>query len=155
MKGLKKAADMHRAMFVSYLTEMGTLVTVRQYPDKAATGGSEFSKVFGNRNRENEVGSTSEVRAVVSASVSGQLEPREYAENSAVLGLFEKSDVVLRVLLEDVLLDPTKPLERTLFDTAKEIVVQGSEFELAGSARTGLPPLGPYILWVGLKATGR
>lgn len=72
----------------------------------------------------------------------------------AALGQSDNLDVVLRCPLADVLLDQDKPLGRTVFHTAKDVVYQGEVFTVTGVDASGLPPLGPYICWVGLKKAG-
>jgi hypothetical protein len=71
-----------------------------------------------------------------------------------MLGKLAESDLILSLKIEDGLVDSQKVYGRTIFDKAKRVVVGGSNFEVTGVFRSGFAPLGPYILWVGLRNSG-
>ena len=155
MIGLRRIAEVHKKQFDRFLEETGTLVEVVSQAAKTTSDGSDVGKVLGSRKRAEPGTQTTSVKAIVHSSVSDRMEGRSGFIESSPVGMFDNSDIVLSVRLGDVLLKADRPLERTVFDTAMSIVVQGSTFEVDAQSRTGLPPIGPYILWVGLKASGR
>jgi hypothetical protein len=153
MPGIQGAALLHKQLTESYIDTAGTTVTVRQAPAKVASGGSVVNKVLGTKAALDGAGVETEVTAVIAYTSSGVKQDARKTE-SAPIGLYDSSDVILMVKLAEVLDDPTKPQGMTIFDTAKEVLIQGTYFKKTGSERTGLPPYGPYILWVGLKTLG-
>jgi hypothetical protein len=150
---LQRAAERHRDFFREYVRTMGHTVKINGSPTKVSASGNPVTKVMGSKAQVTSVGTITEVPAVV-LNPSSRVAPQGPIAQAAPLGLYGQSDVVLMVLLEDVLSDEDKPQSKTLFDGAKDIEVQGSKFTLVGMERTGLPPLDPYILWVGLKILG-
>jgi metal-dependent amidase/aminoacylase/carboxypeptidase family protein len=153
MLGLRKAAEAHLAIFQKALAEAGTTITIRQPAPKPASGGTDVTKILGARpSPSSAVGTTTTVGALVSGPANVAGTPLASATPAQVdpLGRVADCDIVLRVLLSDVLLDPTKKHGKTLFDTAKDVLIDGGYFRVEKTERGGLAPLGPYILWVGL-----
>lgn len=148
----KALAQRHKAEFEKFLTGAGVVVTIRQ-PGARVAGTNAVDRVKGQRTFETSIGSTQDILVVWSndlirpeAVVAGDV-----AETIAALGGKASVDVIIRCRLSDALLDGATHQGRTLFDTAKDVTYSGQTYEVTGTKRTGLPPIGPYILWVGLK----
>jgi hypothetical protein len=155
--GLRRAAERHKALFLTYLGEVGEPVAVRQPAPKPTNPTTDVSKILGSRPAppapgQPAVGAVKTVPAIVSgaSNIAGNPQPNRTDASVLPVGLLAVSDTVLRVLLDDVLLDPAKRYGKTLFDTAHDVVIHGTSFKVQGSERSGLAPLGPYILWVAL-----
>jgi hypothetical protein len=146
---LLKAAERHKARFDAYVEEAGIDVQVYQAPPKT-TPTNAVDKILGDPTLVDTDGPVTTVKAVA----TGKPVASEYSLNQIELGVLYQADVVLRVRMEDVLVDNTKPYGKHLFDTAVRVVVEGTDFEVEGQVRAGLPPLSPYILWVGLRHAG-
>ncbi len=153
LASLTRAAERHRDFFREYIRTMGATVKIHGPPDKVTAGGNPVTKVMGSKAQVTAAGVITEVPGVV-FNPSSRVSAQGPIAQAAPLGLYGQSDVVLMVLIEDVIRDSDKPQSQTLFDSAPEIEVHGSKFTLVGMERTGLPPLDPYILWVGLKILG-
>jgi hypothetical protein len=72
----------------------------------------------------------------------------------AAIGRAEKIDILLRVILQDALVNVDAKYGPTIFDTAKDVQIGGAVFQVRATDRSGLPPEGPYILWVALRKAG-
>jgi hypothetical protein len=148
----KKAAALHRKQFDKYVEEAGEWITVRQPPVRT-TNTSVVDKVLGADEQESEIGVEMEVKALWSTTYMslGSMDSRDILEFVKTLGLQSNElGVVLRVRLDDVLLDPALPYGRTLFSTAREVVHMGQRFKVTGQKPAGLGPGAPYLLYVGL-----
>jgi hypothetical protein len=159
MFGLKGAAARHRTIFLQLLNEIGEEVVVRLPAPKPTPAGNDASKILGSRPTTTAatIGDTFDKKAIISGPSSAAPAPNETPATARALGKVAECDLVLRFFLDDVLLDETKRYGRTLLDSAVDVLVQGTTFKVEAMARGGLAPLGPYILWVGLKpqAVGR
>jgi len=150
----KLIATRHRNKMYALLAESGQDVVVRQ-PQARAASGNAAEKIFGISGYETGYGTPVTVQAWVhSAAVPSDFRYGPTNPGAAVIGTLSESDLVLMVKLSDVLVDTTVPFGRTIFDTAKDVQVSGSVFEVSGTFRSGLAPIGPYLLWVGLKNAG-
>lgn len=152
-----KAAELHKRQITQLIQSIGVQITLRFPPTKVGTGdGSMANKVFGARQIETTTDSMKDrhvqviwsndylrPETIVPGDVSDPLAPLASAGG--------RLDAVLRAVLSEVLIDPNALQGQTLFDTCKEIVYEGGIFEVTGTKRTGLPPIGPYELWVGLR----
>lgn len=151
---IKAAAEQHKAMFDKLLNESGEKVNVVQPPVRqASVGGDTSRKIFGPTDFETGDGTSSKIKAIISSTSTIEMDMQS-PERVRQLGNLHPSDLVLRVKVSDALSDSDRPYGGTIFDTARRVEVRGSNFQVTGSFRTGLPPLEPYILWVGLKLTG-
>lgn len=148
------AARLHKRQFEAHLAGAGVEVEVRQRPPRAVPT-TTADKVLGRRQdvvADAPAGPSTFVRAVVSdaAMATGNGYGSTPAEIVSI-GKVEALDLILRCALTDVLVDPDKPYGKTVFDGAKDVLVAGTPFEVRATDRTGLPPVGPYILWVALR----
>jgi hypothetical protein len=154
MRALNKAAELHKKTFESMLESIGVEIVV--YQPQVRSGSGMGDKAFGPRATETTNGVSSTVRVIWSndyldTNLSG-LSDASIASPIASLGANGRApDVVIRMALADVVNVPEALQGRTLFDTCREIVYQGQAFEVLNTRRTGLPPIGPYILWAGLR----
>ena len=149
------AATQHRNTYYQLINSAGQDVTIRPPATRAAST-DDTEKIFGvSGSQETDYGTSSVITAWVHqgrvplTAKFGGMDP-----GSEVLGLIAKSDIILSVKLEDVLVDTTQLYGRTTIEQAKDIQVSGSTFKIVGTFRSGFAPLGPYILWVGLENVG-
>ena len=142
----------HKTEALALIAAMGEDIEIRQ-PVARSTSTNDMEKVLGATTDPDAYGTTTTVTGMVH---QGKVPSGAMGFNTSVsiVGLIQNSDLVVSVALEDVLVDATKKYGRTLFDTAKTVIVGGSTFEVGGTFRSGMPPLGPYILWVGLEIQG-
>lgn len=148
---LPGAAKKHRAQFERLVAESGVDVVVRQ-PAAATASATAADKVFGKAvvAPATGVGTTATVTAVVSDAAMNPFDTT-IPPRIAALGRTDSVDVLLRCVLSAVLLKDEERYGRTLFDTAHDVQIGGATFKVKGTDRTGLPPVGPYILWVALR----
>ena len=145
-------ATRHKAQAYNMIDTLGEDILIRQPPART-TSTSDVDKVFGAPQELDDYGELTTVTGHVhQGTVPG--DASGYNFTARFLGIMQNADLVVSVKLEDVLSDSTKKYGRTLFDTAKDVVVGGSVFEVTGAYRSGMAPLGPYILWVGLEIQG-
>lgn len=144
-------ATQHKAKIFALIDANGQSVVVRQ-PQARAASTDAVTKVFGADAYETATGTETTITAWVhQGNVASDFSMRSMEEAGAALGIVAQSDLVLSVKLEDVLLDSSKVYAQTQFDTAKDVVISGSTFKVKGTFRSGLAPIGPYVLWVGLE----
>lgn len=155
------SAAVHKRIFERLLRDKGVTISVR-FPPTSTTnaGGTLASKVFGERNWETTVDEvrTQEYLALWSNDGLGPEHPEGAQVSNAMSPLSragEKIDAMIRVSLAGALLDVNAPQGLTVFDICKDVQYAGASFQVVKSARTGLPPLGPYILWVALRKLDR
>ena len=147
-------ATQHRNKMYALIDSAATTITVRPPATRAASTNAT-EKVFGPSGaQETDYGTPTTVsawvhQAAVPASFAGQNTLQQIAA-----GKLAESDIILSLKLEDALVDANQPYGRTIFDTAKDVQIQGSTFQVKGTFRSGFAPLGPYILWVGLVNAG-
>jgi hypothetical protein len=153
----KKLAEKHKKMFDTLVETAGVEITVRE-PIGRIEGTSARSKVLGTKAYEEDAAPTTTAVTVLWSNDYASLtdvDSRDVLDALGALALQNnKLDVVLRLKLEDVLDDPANKQGRTLFDRAKDVQYSGETFEITGTKRTGLNPIGPYILFVGLRRVG-
>lgn len=157
MNALANAAKMHKRQFEAFLARAGVEVSLLM-PATKGSDGDFSSDVFGNTNETDTEPTAVPVTAVFSADYlrPESVVPGDAPEAIAVLGEGpEDLDAVLRVKLEDVLLTAGALLGHTLFDKCMYVGYLGQTFKVTSTKRTGLPPIGPYILWVGLTESGK
>lgn len=151
---LKGLAKQHKAMFDRMVDEAGVTVTVRQ-PPIATASTSPADKVLGKRPdaAPEAYGEATTAVALWSTGYSGNDALGTYAipAQIAALGRTDGLDVILRLKLADYLVDPENRHGATLFDTAKAVTYETVTYKVRATDRSGLPPLGPYILWVALQ----
>lgn len=143
-------AEAHRSSFEQFLRGAGVEVTLEMPPERSS-GTSDVDKVLGVKSQGDPDYHVIQVVWSNDLMRPESFRPGSPDEPIAALGGKEKLDAVVRTLLSDVLLDVTQPLGPTLFDTAKYLIHHDMKFEIVDTKRTGLPPLGPYIIWAGLR----
>lgn len=151
------AASLHKKQFERYVDGSGAELELRM-PATTTTAPVAADKVMGKRpapttDATSAYGETVYVKAIVTSGTAITTE-QGVPNRIAALGASDQVDVLVRCKLADVLLDPTKPLGRTQFDVCKDVRFGGSIFTVTGTDTSGLPPLGPYVCWVGLKKSG-
>jgi len=147
-------ATQHKAQAYRLIDSLGQSIIVRQPPDRTAST-NDMEKIFGASTYESEYGTTTTITAHVhQGPVPTGLQRGSLSDLASQVGWMQEADLILSVKLEDVLADSTKVYGNTIFDTARDVVVSGSVFDVTGTFRSGLAPLGPYILWVGLTLKG-
>jgi len=72
---------------------------------------------------------------------------------TAAAGQYSEATAFAEVWLEDVLIDVTQPNGETWFDRAKEVLHDGSAYQVLGVLRTGLATVSPYLALVALKGS--
>jgi hypothetical protein len=151
------SSTMHRRIFERMLAREGEVLEVRQ-PTPAATATqtpTAAEMFFGPRPAAPAAaptGPVDEVTALITTDPATlSVEGLQRRTPFHGIGRPESIVMIARCLLPDALVDDDRPLGRTLFDTAKDVVYLGESFEVAGTERTGLPGAGPYILWVALR----
>jgi hypothetical protein len=155
MIGLQKMAEMHRDQFYQVLLEAGTDIVVRPAAAPTALPNNDVTKALGVRTQVLAYGTPITVRAVLSGPTTGNtINPASAPIKVNALGTVQMSEVILRLKVDDCLLDPDKPYGKTIFDNAKDVLIGDRPFKVIASERSGLAPLSPYILWVGLEHMG-
>lgn len=149
---LKGFAEMHKRLFEGYWAESEVFILVRQPAAKTAAT-NDVDKLKGATSFETAVGTTQLIKVLWSNDLlrPEAVLPGDVSEPIAALGDGERLDAVVRLPLSEALLDADNPQGATVFDTARDITYSGRLYEIKGTKRTGLMPIGPYILWVGLK----
>lgn len=153
---LAGAARKHRAIFEKMVEEVGVTLTVRQPKGRSAST-TDVDKVFGsggaNREQEIDPAQNKDVKVVWSTDYHSIAASGRQEILSALGGLAlhnNQLDVIIRLKLEDGLVDPNQKHGKTIFETSHDVLYGGLTYKVKGTARTGFPPEGPYILWVGL-----
>lgn len=157
MNVLVRAAERHRAEFRRFVERAGVLIDV-VFPSAKPAPLTQAEKVTGAKPRGDESGEVHQVRVIWSSDLSSPTNvDGDIVSVAQALGHNPDKpiDAVIRLNLADGLEDVSRPLGQTIFDTAKEVVFLGERFVVSGSKRTGMPPIGPYILWVGLRRSWR
>lgn len=148
-------ATQHKNKMFAWIDTAGQDIVVRP-PAVRTASTNDAEKIFGvTGSQETDYGTP----VTVTAHVHQGKVPSDFAfagsdPNSSMIGMLAESDLILSLKLEDVLVDAAKPYGRTIIDQAKDIQVSGSTFSVTGTFRSGFAPVGPYILWVGLKNVG-
>jgi hypothetical protein len=154
---LKALAQRHRSQFESLLTQAGQEVEI-QLPEVRTAAESPVAKVLGRGTPSPAVapgGPSTVVPALVSTGYRAvDYEFGNVPATIAALGRTDTALVVLRCRLSDVIPAGQSAHGETLFHRAARVVVGRDAFQVVGIDRSGLPPLGPYIVWVGLKRVG-
>jgi hypothetical protein len=158
MSLLTGAAKLHKKKFYSYLDSTGVSVNVR-LPLATNSASNSVTRALGKTvTATGPIGSIRQVRAIVNFGYTAGTNP--FANPDAIppairqIGTVETVDAVLRCRLEDVLVVATELGGRTLFDSCKDVVYQNTSYTVLTTDRTGLPPEGPYIVWVALRSNG-
>ena len=150
----RNIATAHKRKMHALIDGAATSVTVRP-PESRQAASNDVDKIFGSATLDTGYGTPITVSAWVhNASIPGTYEAQGVGPGAQILGSLSEADLILSVKLEDVLVDSTLPYGRTVFDKAKDVQVQGSSFKVKGTFRSGLAPIGPYILWIGLEQIG-
>lgn len=148
------AARLHRVRFERFVDEAGETVEVRQ-PAAPTAPASALEKVQGKRPSVAAYGDTQTVQAIQGGGYDGNvLHPPSVPAQIAAIGKVQPIDLLLRCKLADALIDSGKRYGQTIFDTAKDVVFAGAVWTVLVTERSGLPPEGPYELWVGLRKSG-
>lgn len=157
---LLRLAQAHKARFESLLVAADTTVELR-YPPLKSPASSAADKVLGTKPQETGIDpARSRILSVIWSNDlfhSEDVAQGSLSQLVASIGHNKEGlplDAVIRLRLSDALMDPASPQGMTLFDSCKDVVYQGQSFKVLSTKRTGLPPLGPYILWVGLHRLG-
>jgi hypothetical protein len=155
---IRKMAEIHKRSFERLLEATGVEIAVRQ-PAPRNVSINAKDKVFGGKTLESDIGEIQLVTVIWSNDVfrPEAVVAGDVAE--AVSGLAHNTggkpvDAVIRMKLSEALLQADAPQGMTIFDTAKDILYQGQRFQILSTKRTGLPPIGPYTIWVGLTRIG-
>lgn len=155
---LRGAASMHKRKFEQMVDEAGDPNVVVRQPAAPTVALSAAEKVLGRKSDTTQgqgYGESQTVKAVVSdfaislADVYASIPPQ-----IAAIGRAEKLDLLLRLPLAVALTNPDAKYGPTIFDTAKDVQIGGAVFTVRATDRSGLPPEGPYILWVALRKAG-
>lgn len=151
------AAALHKKQFDKYVESVGAEVELR-LPATAVAAPGAADKVLGKRpaptiDATTAYGDSLFVQAIWTSGTAITTE-QGVPNRIAALGASDQVDVLVRCKLADVLLDAVKPLGRTQFHVCKDVRYQGAIFTVTGVDTSGLPPLGPYVCWVGLKKAG-
>ena len=148
-------ATQHKNKMFAWIDSAGQDISIRPPAERVAST-TDVDKIFGPSGaQETDYGTAVTVTAMVhQGKVPGDFKFAGTDPGAAVLGMLAESDLILSLKLEDVLVDSTKVYGRTLLDQAKDIQISGSSFSVTGTFRSGFAPIGPYLLWVGLKNTG-
>lgn len=147
-------ASQHKKRMFSLIDSAGQTVTVRT-PGQRAVSSNITQKIFGTTGYETAHGDPIDVHAWVhQGRVPSGFNFAGTPDPASMLGMVLESDLILSLKLEDCLEDPEKVYGKTIFDTARDVQISGSTFEVKGVFRSGFAPLGPYILWVGLVNSG-
>jgi hypothetical protein len=154
---LRGMADRHKAQFAALVREAGQQIAIR-HPATRQVSEAPANKVLGKRTTPldpTDVGAVYYVDAIVSTGYR-QVDYDFGAVPAAIaaIGKRDPSMVVARCLLEDVQPVGASPFSDTYFHGAKAVIIGTDSFEVVGVDRSGLPPAGPYIVWVGLKRIG-
>lgn len=75
------------------------------------------------------------------------------SRESMILARYVEAEVVVKMWLEDILLDTTKPYGETYLDRARDITSEGLKYKILGYDRYGLGVTNPYIVAVALKGS--
>jgi hypothetical protein len=158
MNLLKGAARIHKKQFEAYVNSVGVRVQVRQ-PSKTNTSSTAVSRAIGVPvTAEGPIGEIDVVQVVwtfgYTAGTNPFANPEQIPPAIRAAGTVENVDAVLRCKISDVLVTAARPGGRTLFDSCKDIVYEGTSYKVIATDRTGLPPEGPYVCWVAVKANG-
>lgn len=149
-----RIATQHKERMFRLIDDAGQTVTVRT-PGVRTTSANITQKIFGAAEYETAYGEPVEVTAWVhQGRVPSGFNFAGTPDPASALGMVIESDLILSVKLEDCLEDAEKVYGKTIFDTARDVQISGSTFEVKGVFRSGFAPLGPYILWVGLVNSG-
>lgn len=149
----KGAAELHRRQFHAFVDGANTEVEVRSAATRTAAA-TAADKVLGKKAVETGVGASTFIKAIWNSDINATTPNYTIPEQIAALGRAEKMDALLRVKLDEALITSDDTHGRTIFDAAKDVVYGGYRWTVSGTARTGLAPLGPYILWVAVKKVG-
>lgn len=157
MNMLAGAARLHKQQFDSYVDSVGVGVLVRQ-PAAHTTVSSAVSQVLGTPSTATgPIGSTLTISAVLNYGYSASPFAGQSQMPPAIraMGEVENIDIVLRCRTSEALVTPGGTLGgRVIFDTCRDVVIDGLSFKVTATDRTGLPPYGPYVFWVALKKNG-
>jgi hypothetical protein len=140
----------HKKQFARLLKMMASTVTVRQ-PVVRSVPQNDMEKVLGRKGTEHDHGAVQDVTVIWRNGHGKLLDNEATPLNIAAIGKTSGLDAVIRCMLEDVLVNPADKQGRTIFDTAKDVVYNGTSFQVVTTDRTGMPLEGPYILWVALR----
>jgi hypothetical protein len=155
---LRAAARRHRLQFEKYVASVGDPNVVIRQPAVRTAGTTDADLVLGRRAdaiQGEGYGESRTVTAIVTdAAMATNDEYAKIPPHIAAIGKTDTLDLILRCNLSDVLISPTDRYGKTLFHTAKEVVIGGAAFQVRATDRTGLPPEGPYVFWVALRAVG-
>jgi hypothetical protein len=105
------------------------------------------------------IGTTTEVTAIINYGYTAGTSPFANQDSMPAairaLGDTDNLDVLLRCNVAECLVNPAGAGGgRTIFDSCKDVVFDECSFKVTAVDRTGLPPYGPYVLWVALKKNG-
>jgi hypothetical protein len=153
MFGLVAAAKQHRSIFYKLILETGKDVIVRGEPAAPTGTLTDADRALGIQATT----ATVYPEAIVKGIITGPMLIPLVQENPglvAPIGLIQQSDIIIRCKLSDVLVDPLDVYGPNSFDVAHDVVIGKNVFKVVATDRSGLPPLDPYICWVGLKSSG-
>lgn len=147
----KKMALQHKTQFEQLLTGAGETITIRQ-PSTEVSSSSLVDKMRGTKSQEETVGVTKQIKAMISPAAT-RPEPYYSPATAALIALQIDSDLLIRAKLSDVSIDGSR--DKSLFDTAKDVVIDDVRYQVKGTLPGGLPSVPPYIVYVSLKRIGR
>lgn len=150
---ISRMASLHKRQFDKYVASAGRPILVRQ-PIGHLSGLTPAQRVMGTKAVDRGYGEEKEVICIFTNDLLSSIDDDDVKLVIAALGKTHQLDAVIRVRISDALSDPDNPQGTTIFETAKDVVFSGEVFEVTGTQRTGLPPLDPYVLWVGLRKGG-
>lgn len=154
---LRGAAERHKRQFTAMLADAGQDILI-QHPAVRVAAETAVDKVLGRRTlpiTQTPTGVSYQVLALISTGYRTiDYEHGNLPASIAAVGRTDPSIVVARCLLSDVQDVGASPYGDTYFHGAARIVIGSDAFQMLGIDRTGLPPVGPYTVWVGLKRVG-
>lgn len=142
---LRGAAALHKRAFEKYMESAGQGILVEMSGTPSDT--STRAKVLGTAT---EPPPHHEPVWCVVTSASIALNEASVPQPIAAVGRTDKLDYVIRTSASECLLNAEEPMGRTVFDVAKRVTIDGQGFRVKAVARSGLPPLGGYIVWAAL-----
>jgi hypothetical protein len=156
MLGLDALAKQHRDFFYRLVDEVGRSITIRKTIPAPTASITAATRVLGAQvTQSNDSYPEIPVTAIVTGASSVTSLNVRNPGDVAPIGLVQSSEILLRVKLVDVIVDSDDVYGPTLFDIAHDVFIGDSYFKVVGVERSGLPPLTPYIVWVGLKSAGK
>jgi hypothetical protein len=155
---LDRLAALHKKQFEQMVKTSGVDITLHFPPDVTADMEEEghYDDMYGASTWEttHDPGLTRTVRVLWSNDYMSpeSIVPGDTSASLASLAVGPNAaHAIVRLPLVSALLRRDRPQGDTIFELAKSVFYQEQRFRIVGIKKTGLLPLGPYILWAGLR----